>query len=358
MRARQYYAAITVLNLALFAGSVLTEVNARPSIDLSVDQTTVGDSVAYSPNLDDGGFAIPTHKSRFNERAARLVFNENAVTISAGIAERQFTSLRDNFEFLEHEIGFRYRLDQTFHKNTHVWLNYSSNKSSQLLKNSYTTVGEQVIKSVVVSAPADKQLQLGIEQSTALDSRTMISFFGLIGKTDTKHAGLKGNLARGNCDYQFEFNNQGGSVEQINQCGNVTALTRSYPNDDTVEQEFGVSPALDLRNKSKYVRIGTGINRAHKDWLFSASYYYQRYVRDQLDHRIQTAGGSAHRTNHVITGNAGYQLSKELTLSARAEYQRHRYLDEIPVLYTTLTSDRFNKSAVFFSVNINYRFSL
>lgn len=349
---------IIALSILTGTSTVFADVNVRPSINLSVSRTSVGDSVAYSPNLEYGGFITPTKKPRFNETAARFAWQKNAMTINAGIAERQFTSLRDNFAFSKSEIGVRYRLNQKLIKNTHVWVNFSSNRSHVLLKNSFTTLGDQVIKSVTVARPADRQLQLGIERTSKLNNRTVINILGIIGNTDSTHAGIKGNLTRRDCDYTFEFSNSGGNVEQVNQCGNVTALSRTYPSDATVDQEFGVSPAVDFRNRSTFGRIGAGFSRTHNAWLFSANYYYQRYYRGQLDKRINADGARVHSHNHVLSGKADYRLSNGLTLSATAEYQRHAYLDEIPVLYTKLTSDRFNNSAVFFTVNINYRVSL
>ena len=105
-------------------------------------------------------------------------------------------------------------------------------------------------------------------------------------------------------------------------------------------------------------RTSTMAIRWDNAWLFSANYYYQRYYRSQLDQRINADGARVHSHNHVLSGKADYRLSNGLTLSATAEYQRHAYLDEIPVLYTKLTSDWFNNSAVFFTVNINYCVSL
>ena len=181
--------------------------------------------------------------------------------------------------------------------------------------------------------------------------------YGSTGKTDTSHDGLTGLLTRGNCNYSFDFGSAGGTVNQIDTCGNLSALSRTYPDDATVQQEFGVSPVLDLQNRSTFIRAGASARKSFNRWTLTADYYYQRYFREALDDRILQAGGEVHDSNHTFATSAGFRLTRALTLTAKAEYHQHRYLDHVPVLYTRLTSERFNDDAVFVSLNLNYRFS-
>lgn len=195
----------------------------------------------------------------------------------------------------------------------------------------------------------DRSFQLG-------QSATLVTLAG-IGSTDSSHSGLSGSLSSGACNYEFEFTNDGGSLNQVDQCGNVTSLSRIYPNDATVQQDFGVSPSSDLRNKSVYSRVGFGISKDYGKWSFTSQYYFQKYFRDHLDDRINLSSNESYDHNHVVTAAANRKITKAIIAGVQAEYHRHRYLDEIPVLYTRLTSERFEDEAFFFSLSLTYSLS-
>lgn len=233
-------------------------------------------------------------------------------------------------------------------------MSFSSNKADRLNKNSYTTIGNQVIKSVTVKTPSDQRLELGLDRSFELGQSVTLNTLAGIGSTDSSNSGLFGNLSRGNCDYEFEFNYNGGSLNQVDQCGSVTSLSRVYPNDATVQQDFGVSPSSDLRNKSVYGRVGFGVSKDHGKWSFTSQYYFQKYFRDKLDDRINLSSNESYEQNHVFATAAQRKITKAIMAGVRAEYHRHRYLDEIPVLYTRLTSERFKEEAFFFSLSLTY----
>ncbi len=328
--------------------------NAAP-VEIAVDYKTVGDTVQYQPNLPTGGFATAVKKPRFKESNIGIRWQPiEQLSISGGLSKRRFTTLRDDFGFLKTSIGFRYTSQKLKLKNTGFWFNFSSNNATELDKNSYTTINNQVIKSVVIKQPTDRILEFGVDRTFKLSSSTRLLTLISIGSTDTKHAGLEGDLTRGNCEYQFNFSNNGGSVNQLNQCGDITALSRTYPDDNTVQQEFGVSPAIDLRNNSLFSKVGFGFSKDYGKWTFNSHYYFQKYHRDQLDKRIELSQNTAYDRNHVVSTTVQRTITNKLTLSAHAEYQLHRYLDEVPVLYTRLTSERFKDDAVFFSLGLTY----
>lgn len=328
------------------------------AVEIQLQHKTVGDSVGYSPNLPQGGHADPVEHSRFDENTAKItVHRGQKLSLHATVGQRQFTSLRDNFEFNAIGAGLRYQLHTGSVGSTFFMLDYDSNRAGQLNKNSYTTLNNQVVKSVAINGPSDSQWNLGFQHLKSIGNNANVSVFGSFGKTDTRHDGLTGLLTRGNCNYSFDFGVNGGTVNQIDSCGNLSALSRTYPDDATVQQEFGVSPVLDLQNRSMFLRFGASASKSFNRWTLSADYYYQRYFRETLDDRILQAGGNVYDSNHTFTTSAGFQLTRDLSLTAKAEYHQHRYLDLVPVLYTRLTSERFSDDAVFVSLNLNYRFS-
>jgi len=345
------------------SGTVLadyrTSVNNGTTVEIQLQHKTVGDSVDYSPNLPQGGHATAVERRRFDENTAQItVHRGQKLSLHGTVGQRQFTSLRDNFEFNAIGAGLRYQFYTGSTGSTYLMFDFDSNRAGRLNKNSYTTIDNQVIKSVSIDGPSDSQLTLGFQHLKSFGNTANFSVYGHIGKTDTSHDGLSGLLTRGNCNYSFDFGAAGGTVSQIDTCGNLTALSRIYPDDSTVQQEFGVSPVLDLQNRSTFLRAGASVSKNYNRWILSAEYYYQRYFRERLDDRITQAGGNVYDSNHTFTTSAGFRLNRDLTLTATAEYHQHRYLDVVPVLYTRLTSERFNDNAVFVSLNLNYKFSL
>jgi len=360
---RNILSVVIFLATASVSGTVLSDYRASArnstTVEIQLQHKTVGDSVGYSPNLPQGGNATAVERRRFDENTAQLTIHRGQkLSLHGTVGQRQFTSLRDNFEFNVIGAGLRYQFYAGRTGDTYFVFDFDSNRAGQLNKNSFTTIDNQVIKSVLIDSPSDSQFTLGFRHLQSLGATASFSVYSHIGKTDTSHDGLSGLLTRGNCNYAFDFGAAGGTVRQIDTCGNLTALSRIYPNDSTVQEEFGVSPVLDLQNRSTFLRAGASVSKNFNRWFLSADYYYQRYFREILDDRIIQAGGNVFDTNHTFTASAGFRLYRDLTLTATAEYHQHRYLDVVPVLYTRLTSERFNDSAVFVSLNLNYKFSL
>lgn len=328
-------------------------------IEIEVQHKTVGDKVAYSPNLPDGTNAPPSQRSRFGEDTAAMVWNfSDRFSIDGSLSQRRFVTLRDDFEFNASRIGLQYRLAAGVHSSTFLTFDISSNRSKELRKNSYTTIENSVIKEVSVRRPRDLQWNLGLKKEYQFGAGIRLSMSGLVGRTDSRHSGIEGEIAQGGCNYGFDFGNSGGEVSQIGQCGSLLEVTRIYPTDSTVESEFNVSPVLDFQNKSDFVGVGAAALKELGSWELGAEFYYQRYFRDSLDERITAAGGQAHRGVYTFTTTATYSFTPNLSITAMAEYHSNRYINQVPVLYTTITSSRFDEDAVFLSLGAKYKFQL
>ena len=75
-----------------------------------------------------------------------------------------------------------------------------------------------------------------------------------------------------------------------------------------------------------------------------------------MDKRIRNFGGEVLNTNNVVTLQATRFMSGNLSYTATLEYNQHQFLDELPVLYTRLTADRFSSDVVHMTVSVNYLF--
>ena len=118
---------------------------------------TVGDRVAYSPNLPDGGFSDPVSKPRYESHIVSAHWQiNNKLSVGGLLARRNFTSLRDDFKFNSYRLDVSYRLP-AIAVDTITSLDFSlgSNRASRLDKNSFTQIGENLLREVSVNSPSD-----------------------------------------------------------------------------------------------------------------------------------------------------------------------------------------------------------
>ena len=92
------YSGVVLLASTLLFATVNTA-HAFGVVDITLSTESVGDRVDQSPNLDDGGFASPESKPRFQAFSAGVDWTLNTrSTISVSLARRELNSLRDSFE--------------------------------------------------------------------------------------------------------------------------------------------------------------------------------------------------------------------------------------------------------------------
>lgn len=259
--------------------------------------------------------------ARFTENAVRFQWQkDDRLTITAGFSARKFTTLRDHFSFLQTTLTAQITPQHLPTKQTSLWLTISSNRADELNKNSYTTIDNLVLTSAKVQKPEDLKVEFGLNRGIQLSPSTRVLGSFSAGATDSRHSGIAGNISRGACDYQFKFHENGGVVNQVNQCGNITTLNRIYPNDESVEADFGVSPVKDFRNKSIYGKVGIGFRKDYNKWSFTSRYYYQRYFRDASGSGDTTLSGNSYNYNQVFSVETSHRLTNNITVAAHIEY--------------------------------------
>ncbi|OED42765.1 hypothetical protein AB833_05370 [Chromatiales bacterium (ex Bugula neritina AB1)] len=339
-------------------GFPLTASTARA--ELSFGLSTVGDKVSYTPNLPTGGFAPPRKKPRYQSRITSINWQANPDWRFTGEHQQQrFISLRDNFSFNRLSFSAEYQLPAIQpHTRTSLDFTISSNRSSVLNKNSYTRIKDNLLTSLRINNPSDLQWQTNVSQTRDISTHSRLTFFTGMGRISSGHDGITGLVRDSSgCQYGFDFGNSGGEIDQLGQCGTVTALNRQYPSDATISRELGVAPIKDLQNNAWFYRVGGGLSTSHQRWSGHIAYYYQQYLRDDLDSRIVANGGTIYDNNQVLALEATHRTGKKLSLSATLEYNQHRFLDKIPVLYTRLTASRFRNDVVYLTLRANYSFA-
>jgi len=234
-----------------------------------------------------------------------------------------------------------------------------SNRSSRLDKNSFTRLGDNLIRQVSVKSPSDLLWRASLSQNQKLTTRTRYTIFSGVGQTVSRHSGIEGvGVDSSGCIYDFNFLSEGGSVSQRDSCGAIQSMQRIYPDELSIERDLAVAPQKDLQNNGWYYRIGGDLTTNFGPWQTRLAFYHQRYVRDQLDQRIRNVGGQVFDSNNAVTLQATRHYSNKFSYTAALEYNQHQFLDELPVLYTRLTSDRFAGDVIHLTLRVNYLFGL
>jgi len=133
-----------------------------------------------------------------------------------------------------------------------------SNRSSRLDKNSFTRLGDNLIRQVSVKSPSDLLWRASLSQNQKLTTRTRYTIFSGVGQTVSRHSGI-----------------------------DIQSMQRIYPDELSIERDLAVAPQKDLQNNGWYYRIGGDLTTNFGPWQTRLAFYHQRYVRDQLDQRIR-----------------------------------------------------------------------
>jgi len=333
----------------------------EPPLAFGVAVSTVGDRVGYSPNLPQGGFVDPVSQPRYASHRLSAKWNgENNLSLGGSVAVRHFTSLRDRFKFSTYRIDASYALPAlSVNTATSLDISLGSNRADQLHKNSYTQIGDNLIKQVTVNSPNDLFWRATLAQEQVLTGRTRYGFFSGVGQTISGHRGLLGTGVDGTgCSYDFQLYANGGVVDQRDICGDIYSMQRIYPDESSIESDLQVAPRKDMQNNAWFYRVGGNLTTNFKRWQTRLSFYHQRYVRDVLDQRIRSRGGKVYDRNNVVSLQATRYVNSSLSYSATLEYNQHQFLDDLPVLYTRLTSDRFEGDVVYLTLQLNYLFGM
>lgn len=317
---------------------------------ISVYHETVGDSVNYTPNLPEGGFADPQRRSRFQSIGLDLAYRANLRTkYNFSIQRRQINSLRDSFVVNEFQAGIEKRLKTPLMSrfSLDVGVGFTANQSSEIYKNSYTSYADRLITEVRLREPQDARLSakaiLGIELTG--NTKFHIGISGGVTRTQQKNITGAARLDN-NCEYNFSASNNSGSLTQVGRCGSTLLFKQFYPTDESVNTNLGFSVNSDLSYRDYFIGPSLRVEWNKGNLRLSAGYEFRQYFRPNIDDRIREAGGSPITSNQNAFTNAQLMFWQNWQLDVRAAYQSAAFLDDIPFLYTTLTYQRFSDASV------------
>ena len=101
-----------------------------------------------------------------------------------------------------------------------------------------------------------------------------------------------------------------------------------------------------------------GFNLAYSSgpWHLRGGYALQNIQRTAVDEVIRAKGKTPYSLNHTLVGEVAYQISPSVVLFTRGQAMSNQFLTEIPFLYNSLTSHRFNQRYGVLSVGLGVVF--
>jgi hypothetical protein len=97
-----------------------------------------------------------------------------------------------------------------------------------------------------------------------------------------------------------------------------------------------------------------GFNLAYSTgpWQWRGGYVLQNIQRTGVDDVIRGKNKTPYNVNHTLVGELGYKLSPTLLFFTRGQVMNHQFVTEIPFLYNSLTSQRFNQRYGLLSIGL------
>ena len=336
-----------VLAVVLASTFLFTAFNASRAfgaVAVTLSSEGVGDRVDQSPNLPDRGFAPSQSKPRFQAFSASIDWDLNArTTLSVSLAQRELNSLRDSFEINQFALSAVTRISPVRAPYLlGVSVGLAVNHADQLLKNSFTHYNGATLRSASISRPQDRTLSAALTGVRPLGNG--FTFLGRLsaGLVSSDHDAMQGQgQSSEGCQYAFSTNGATGSLQQQGVCGVLVSYSQEFANEDGVEDRLGFRSSEDVSYKARFVDAGGGLGWSYRLVSVSVGYRFRQYFRDGLDRRISVNGDTPTRVSQIATAIIAYRPGRRWTVTLASIYQTASYLDDIPLLYTAFTSERF-----------------
>jgi len=330
----------------------------KRTVQLSTE--TVSDNVAYSPNLDQGGFATPKERARYQSYRLAYSFRHSGNSlVSISLSERQIYNLRDSFTI--NKAGFErfFRMTPSTSKfSLDLAFGASFSNADRIDKNSYTSFGENLITGSAIEKPRDRALSFNVIGGMKFGTQLTLSTFAGGGVVRTSHESINGKGQSGEgCEYEFSANGAGGNLTQIGSCNALLNYQQIYASEEDVGERLGFRPTQDIAYTGRFAESGVQIRWSSRKFGVSAGYRYRYYLRNIIDENIEASGNTSVTSSQTVHAEFSYKPSAQWQLSLAAKYQTAPFLDDLPMLYTAFTSDRYdNESSLSFQLGISWMF--
>lgn len=97
-----------------------------------------------------------------------------------------------------------------------------------------------------------------------------------------------------------------------------------------------------------------GFNLAYNTgpWQWRGGYVMQNIQRSAVDDVIRSKNKTPYNLNHTLMGEVGYKMTRNTLLFTRGQVMSNQFLTEVPFLYNSLTSQRFNQRYGLLSIGL------
>lgn len=222
------------------------------------------------------------------------------------------------------------------------------NTAGELVKSSPTALGPLTcatgslgcVDRLAVVDPEDRQWQADVVTSWS-SGPWILSTFASVGAGKIKVASVRANATV-----------QGVPVSATYANG---AFDQSIF--DQVAKLYNLGAELQSINYStRTAQLGLNLAWTQGPWLLRGGYALQHLNRDGVDDVIEAKHKSPVTVNHTLVGEAAYKVSDQLYLFARGQWMKRQFLSDIPFLYNSLTSHRFNQQYGLVSLGVGVPF--
>lgn len=349
-----------VVRYAILLCSALLPVSSLATVVATLGVEGVTDNVRYSPNMENGGFADPQTRPRFLAYSLGVDWQVTARTsFSLTVAHRELNSLRDSFDIGQLALNaFTVLSPRTAPYTLGLAVGVSVNHADSLIKNSYTHYNGAIIREASINQPQDRRLMMGLVAGLPLGHGFALTARLGAGLIHNSHDSMQGQgQSVEDCQYAFMTTSQTGSLTQQGSCGALISYSQQFANEDGVEERLGFRSSQDVSYRARFIEAGADMAWGHKAISLTLGYRIRRYYRDHLDQRIEANGDTPTRFSHVSRATVSYRLNRRWSLSLASIYQTAPYLDDVPMLYTAFTSQRFSgANALSFQVRSTFTF--
>jgi hypothetical protein len=121
----------------------------------------------------------------------------------------------------------------------------------------------------------------------------------------------------------------------------------------------GIAKSLNLNAELQSINYNTrtaqaGFNLAYSTgpWQWRGGYVLQNIQRSAVDDVIRSKNKTPYNLNHTLVGEVGYKLTPTLLFFTRGQIMNHQFVTEIPFLYNSLTSQRFDQRYGLLSIGL------
>ena len=141
---------------------------------------------------------------------------------------------------------------------------------------------------------------------------------------------------------------------------NAQALTATFANGKFDNPVFvGIAELSNLNPELQSINYNirsahAGFNLAYNTgpWQLRGGYVMQNIQRSAVDDVIRSKNKTPYNLNHTLMGEVGYKMTRNTLLFTRGQVMSNQFLTEVPFLYNSLTSQRFNQRYGLLSIGL------